>query len=193
VRTFYAYNSGVIGPGIYKSTDGGASFAITAVARHLDAYDRFNAQMRSVPGKAGNFYYTSGSNTAKRTQHFWECKDSGAVTCSPVLGVTDVWSFGFGKEKPSGSGYPSIFIYGAVKSDFGLWRSDDHHLTWVKLSGKFLNNSQDQVRVVEGDNNVYGTVYIGFGDSGLRLWSAAVTAPYPESSQIPVNKPFRRS
>src|SRR5262249_37421634 len=111
---------------------------------------------------AGNFYCASGSNTAKRTQHLWECKDSGAVTCSPVLGVTDVWSFGFGKAKPGGSGYPSIFIYGAVKGDFGL-----HHLTWVKLSDKFINNSQDQVRVVEGDNNVYGTVYIGFGGSGF--------------------------
>jgi hypothetical protein len=116
---------------------------------------------------AGNFDYTSGSNTAKRTERFYDCKDSGTVTYLPVLGVADVWSFGFRKAKPGESGYPSIFIYRAVKGAFGLWRSDDYHLTWVNLSDKFINNSQDQVRVVEGDNNVYGMVYIGFSGSGF--------------------------
>jgi hypothetical protein len=169
--TFYAYNSGTVAPGVYKSIDGGANFAITQVARHFDNNDRYNAQMRSVPGNGGNFYYTSGNDTPAGTQRFYECTDTnpsgnGRVACAAVPFVTDVWSFGFGKAKP-GNSYPAIFIYGEVGGVMGLWRSDDHHSTWTKLSGEFVNNSHDQVRVVEGDNNNYGTVYVGFAGSGF--------------------------
>ena len=165
--TFYAYNSGLSAPGIYKSSDGGKTFSRTAVARHFDNNDRYNAQMRAVPGIAGDFYYTSGNDVPNRMQHFYECTDRGIVSCSPVSLVSDVWSFGFGKARPGGDGYPTIFIYGEVSGTFGLWRSDDHHKSWTRLSGAFVNNSQDQVKVIEGDNNVYGTVYIGFAGSGF--------------------------
>ena len=171
IGTYYAYNSGLIAPGIYKSTDGGKTFAVTAVRGHFDGADRYNAQMRSVPGVAGNFYYTSGNNIPMGVQRFHECNDSGMVGCSAVAGVSDVWSFGFGKAKPGGSGYPTIFIYGQVNGAFGLWRSDDHHATWVKLSNAFVNDSEDQVRVVEGDSNTYGTVYVGFNGSGFAYGS----------------------
>jgi hypothetical protein len=165
--TFYAYNSGLNASGIYKSTDGGKTFSITSVAGHFDSNDRYNVQMRSVPGVGGNFCYTSGNDIPRGTQHFYECNDGASLNCSAVAHVTDVWSFGLGKAKPGGDGYPTIFVYGEVDGTFGLWRSDDHHKTWVKLSGAFVNNSQDQIRVVEGDNNEYGTVYVGFGGSGF--------------------------
>jgi photosystem II stability/assembly factor-like uncharacterized protein len=163
---FYAYNSGRYAPGVYKSIDGGATFTLTAVTGHFDVGDTVSAQMRSVPGNGGNFYYTSGYNTGTNFR-FYECSDNGTVRCSAVPSVTNVWSFGLGKAKPGGVGYPTIFIYGKVSGVMGLWRSDDHHKTWVKLSGQFVNNSMDQVVVVEGDNNAYGTVYIGFNGSGF--------------------------
>jgi photosystem II stability/assembly factor-like uncharacterized protein len=164
--TFYAYNSGGVAPGMYKSTDGGETFVMIGRG-HFDNNDRFNAQMRSVPGNAGNFYYTSGNDRPEGVQRFYECKDLTILSCPAVPQVTDVWSFGFGKAKPGGNGYPTIFIYGKVNGAFGLWRSDDHHATWVKLSGELINDSRDQVKVIEGDSNIYGTVYVGFNGSGF--------------------------
>lgn len=167
-NTFYAYNSGSAHPGIYKSSNSGQNFALTAQTGHFDAGDGGYVQMRSVPGVAGNFYYTSGINGPPMNGYlFYECNDSGTVSCAAVSGVSNVISFGFGKAKPGGSGYPTIIIYGQISGVFGFWYSTDHGVTWIQAGSQFAWGTQDQVSVIEGDSNTYGLFYIGLIGSGL--------------------------
>jgi hypothetical protein len=171
-NTFYMYNDGhttAAAAGIWKSSNGGASwsqikFGVFETGRASD----FNAQMRSVPGIAGDFYFTSGWQTGAQPvdQAFWECIDDGMkTTCSRVAHVKEVFSFGFGKSAP-GKHYPTVFIYAWVNNILGVWRSDDHCVTWTQVSNGFPVGSFDLVKVIEGDNNTYGKVYVGFAGSG---------------------------
>jgi hypothetical protein len=189
--TFYAYNGGAnVGSststaGIYKGVYNGSTWTwTTALSGHIDAVDGFSAKLRSVPGNAGDMFYSSGNATPGPYPHntlFYECTDSaGTVTCSSVSNIKEVWAFGYGAAISGGSGYPSIYIAGwancgqtginncpsgASGYTWGIWRSTDHASTW-----KFLNaaplNSLDSVNWIEGDANNYGRVYVGFSGSG---------------------------
>lgn len=171
-HTFYMYNDGSTtagAGGFWKSSNGGASWS-QVVFGALDSgrASDFNAQMRSVPGLAGDFYFTSGwqSGAHPVNQAFWECIDNGtAATCNRVANVKEVFSFGFGKVA-TGRTYPTVFIYGWVDEALGIWRSDDHCVTWTRVSDGFPTGSFDQVKVIEGDNNTFGKVYVGFAGSG---------------------------
>ena len=170
---FYAYTAG--GPfgsstaGVYKSTNSGSSWSLV----HSGIFDtsnasQFNATMLAVPGQAGNLFYTSGQQAPLpgTPQIFHRSIDSG-TTWTTVTNVTNVFAFGFGKAKPGGGGYPAIYIYGQVSGTFGLYRSDDNAATWTLLTGIYPINSLDEIMYVSGDNNTYGTVYLGFKGSGF--------------------------
>jgi photosystem II stability/assembly factor-like uncharacterized protein len=171
-NTFYMYNDGsgtAVAAGIWKSSNGGVTWS-RVISRALDPSwaSKYNAQMRSVPGQAGNFYFTSGwqSGVHPVNQSFWECLDNGTVTtCHRIANVKEVFSFGFGKAAP-GKSYPTVFIYGWVNKVRGIWRSDDHCVTWTQISDGFPAGSTDHIKVIEGDNNTYGKVYVGFSGSG---------------------------
>ncbi len=170
--TFYMFNDGSAvakAAGFWKSSNGGATWS-QVVAGSLDSGNasNFNAQMRSVPGLAGDFYFTSGwqSGAQPADQSFWECVDNGTTTsCYGIANVKEVISFGFGKAA-TGKTYPTVFIYGWVNDVLGIWRSDDHCVTWTQISDGFPTGSFDLVKVIEGDSNTYGRVYVGFAGSG---------------------------
>jgi hypothetical protein len=172
-NTFYIYNDGggVAGAaGIWKSSDGGVNWTLA----HSGAFrnSRGNSQMRAVPGRTGNFYYTSGVQGSPHPSSnlFYECTDGGNLSCTGVANVKEVWSVGFGLHAP-GQSYPAIYIVGWVDHGlgytYGVWRSDDHHVTWNLIGDGFPMGSFDQITTIEGDNNAYGTCYIGFRGSGF--------------------------
>lgn len=169
--TFYAYNEGSAGStaGIYKGTYNGSTWTWTAaLSGAVGSNTSFNAELKCVPGNAGDMYFTAGNQTPgpyPHSQSFYECTDTaGTVACSAIANVQEVWAFGFGSAKPGGSGYPAVYIVGWVSGLFGVWRSTDHALTWTNL-GIPLNNL-DQIVAVSGDSNVYGKVYVQFHTSG---------------------------
>jgi photosystem II stability/assembly factor-like uncharacterized protein len=171
IGTFYLYNSGdgkhPISGGVWRCTHGGAF--CERVSSTVFPNSQYNAKLRSVPGQAGNLFFSAGQQSCpcpSKDGSFYRSNDGG-TTWTVVSGVKDVWAFGFGRPNPRGPGYPAIFLYGWVYGVPGVWRSDDNATTWEKLSDQFPNNSLDTVKVVEGDNNVYGKVYIGFSGSGF--------------------------
>jgi photosystem II stability/assembly factor-like uncharacterized protein len=176
-NTFYMYNDGfttVSAAGIWKSSNGGVSWS-HIVSKVFDSGNQshFNAQMRSVPGVAGDFYFTSGwqSGAQPINQSFWECMDNGRnISCSRIPNVKEVFSFGFGKAA-IGKSYPTMFIYGWVDDILGIWRSEDHCASWTRISDGYPLGSFDMVKVVEGDSNIYGKVYVGFAGSGYAYGS----------------------
>jgi photosystem II stability/assembly factor-like uncharacterized protein len=170
--TFYLYNYLT---GLYHSTDGGDSW-IKIHAGEIAPYSRYNAKLDSVPGQSGHLFFTSGQQGDPGAAHpapnpFKRSIDGGR-TWTVVPNVLEVRAFGFGKAAAQ---YPTIFIVGWVNRIFGIWRSDDDAQSWIKI-GNFPLGSLDNVTVIDGDKDVYGTVYIGFSGSGFaygRLSDAA--------------------
>ena len=173
--TFYMYNYGPPGAaaaeGFYRSTDKGETW--THVSRgSVGIFNGSNAQMRTVPGQTGNLFFTGGSQTPGPWPHdrkFYRSRDGGA-TWTALANVKEVWSFGFGKEAP-GQPYPAIYICGWVNNIGGFWRSDDDTVTWTKISDFFPTGSLDAIKVVDGDANIYGRIYVGFAGSGFAYGS----------------------
>ena len=155
--TFYMYNSS---KGLYRSTDGGASWTLV-YSGEIAPWSGFNAKLQSVPRHAGHLFFTSGPQGGVEDRHpaanpFMRSIDGG-VTWTAVPNVLEVHAFGFGKA--------AIYIVGWVNGQYGIWRSDDNAQSWVQI-GEFPLGRLDRVNAVEGDKNVYGMVYVGFGGSG---------------------------
>lgn len=169
-NTFLMYNSGSAGPGVYKSIDGGANWS-KVFTGHLAASDGGRESIRHVPGNAGHAYYTAGSiggSNPGNTQ-FMKTTDQG-TTWTAVPNLLEVYNFGFGKAKPGGGGYPTIFILGYVSNVFGIWRSDDGEQatpTWTQVSDGFPLGSFDFIKWVEGDPDVYNRCFVAFNGSGF--------------------------
>jgi hypothetical protein len=161
-KTFYLYN---YLKGLYRSADGGVSWALVHPGE-IAPYSGFNAKLQSVPGHPGHLFFTSGpqgrpGDPHPAANHFMRSTDGGA-TWTAVPKVLEVRAFGFGKPL---SAYPTIFISGWVDNKFGVWRSSDNAQSWAKIAD-FPINSLDNIATVEGDKDVYGTVYVGFSGSG---------------------------
>jgi hypothetical protein len=160
--TFYLYN---YLKGLYRSTDGGASWELVH-SGEIAPSSSFNAQLQSVPERAGQLFFTSGAQGNPGDRHpapgaFMRSIDGGA-TWTAVPNVLEVRAFGFGKGSTD---YPAIYIVGWVRGAYGVWRSDDNARTWMRI-GVFPLGSLDSVVTIDGDKNVHGTAYIGFNGSG---------------------------
>ncbi len=163
-NTFYMYNYLGSAVGVYRSTNGGVDWTRMSTTE-VAAGSTFNAQMQSVPGKAGHLFFTSGNQSGANPANtkFMRSTDGGA-TWTEVANVLEVYSFGFGKAA-TGSDYPAIFIAGYVDRVWGLWRSDNNAATWVKIGDYPLGNF-DLIKTVAGDMDRFGRVYVGFSGSG---------------------------
>jgi hypothetical protein len=170
--TFYIYN--YLG-GLFRSTDGGANWTLV-YSGHIAPWSNFNAQLRSVPGRAGHLFFTSGPQgnpgDAHPAANPFVRSTNGGETWTAVPNVLEVRAFGFGATVRA---YPTIFIVGWVNRVYGIWQSDDNGQSWVKI-GVFPLDSLDNVTTIEGDKNMAGKVYIGFGGSGYA-YGLESTAP----------------
>jgi hypothetical protein len=170
-NTFYTYNNGSSRDsrfaGIYKSVDGGANWKLI----HSGVFTgygvgNFNATLKCVPGVGGNLFYTGGPvgspfNTADQLVRSID----GGLTWSKVPKMLAV-TFGFGKPAPDHS-YPAIYAVGFLAGVYGIYRSIDNALSWVRISNGYPLGSFDLIKTIEGDANTYGTLYIGFQGSGF--------------------------
>lgn len=163
-NTFYAYNYVGTSAGLYKSTDGGASFERIYTGA-IAAASSYHAKLASVPGQQGNLFFTSGSQDGPNpgATNFMRSKDGGK-TWTAVGGMQEVVAFGFGAHAPSQT-YPAIYVAGYYNGKYGIWRSDDDAQSWTNL-GDYPLDMADEITTVSGDANIYGRVYVGFGGSG---------------------------
>lgn len=169
-NTFYIINngqgSGNTGGGVWKSTDGGATWTKVSTSV-LGGSNSVWGSMKAVPGNPGQLFRSSGAGSS---QGFERSTDHGA-TWSFVTNVSEVWVFGFGMAKPGGGGYPTIYILGYLSGVWGLYRSDDNAATWTAIGDGYPLGHWDQVTCLEGNSDVYGTFYVGFRGSGYVMGS----------------------
>ena len=97
-NTFYLYYPG---NGVFKTTNGGANWTNvkSGYIEGNSSYSGFNSTISSVPGHAGNLFYTSGWLTGSTASSpindpFYRSTDGGA-TWTAVPNVLNVSCFGF--------------------------------------------------------------------------------------------------
>jgi hypothetical protein len=188
--TFYMYyvsTSNQNSSGVYKSSDGGATWTQVHVGE-ISPFSASNSRIEAVPGEAGNLFFTGGPQggaTHPGGESFYQSTDGGA-TWTAVPNVLEVTTFGFGAPATAG-GYPSVYIVGWVNSVYGIWQSNDDAKSWTMI-GDYPQGSLDVIRTIAGDPNIYGQVYVGFGGSGYAYLSAGGANSQPVSA--PTNQPI---
>jgi hypothetical protein len=166
--TFYLYFAG---NGVYRSADGGGTWT-QAFSGEISPFSGYNSELQSVPGEAGNLFFTGGpqgSASHPTDEGFFRSTDGG-VSWTAVANVREVQTFGFGAPATPGD-YPSIYIVGWVNSIYGVWQSNDDAQSWTQI-GTWPTGSLDQIKTIAGDPNAYGQVYVGFGGSGYAYLPA---------------------
>ena len=177
-NTFYMYYLGPTNTGVYRSTDGGVTWT-EVFSGQISAGSGFNAQIQSVPGEAGNLFFTGGPQDGTGLhEQFYQSKDGG-TTWTAVANVTEVSCFGFGAS-PNLGGYPSIYIVGFVNDVYGVWQSNNDGQSWTQI-GQYPEDQLSSIKTISGDPTTYGEVYIGFAGNGYAYLPAVagVTAVTP--------------
>ena len=168
-NTFYLYYAG---QGVFETTNGGVTWT-KVFSGQISQNSQYNATLASVPGQAGNLFFTGGPQSNMPSEQFYRSTDGGA-TWTAIPNVTEVNCFGFGAAAP-GQSYPSIYIAGWVNNVYGIWQSDNNAQSWTQI-GTYPNGNLDLIQTISGDPNTYGQVYVGFSGSGYAYLPAAGTA-----------------
>ncbi|WP_426614776.1 beta strand repeat-containing protein [Bradyrhizobium sp. McL0616] len=178
-NTFYLYYPG---QGVFETTNGGTTWT-KVFSGEISGNSSFNSELMSVPGQAGNIFFTGGpqSGSQPNNEGFYRSTDGGA-TWTAVPNVLEVNTFGFGAPAP-GQTYPSIYVVGWVNNVYGIWESDNNAQSWTQI-GTYPQGSLDQITTISGDPNTYGQVYIGFSGSGFAYLPAATAGTSPTATSI---------
>lgn len=156
---FYIYST-ENGGEFYVSTDGGQTFtkargqAPPSTGNDAHVF----GQVRSEPGMANTVWASVAQGG------LWYTPDAG-TTWTQINGVQQARSFGFGAPI-GGSQYPTVYLYGQITDQWGVWRSTDQGASWAKLA-QYPLNLYDQVLTVNGDMSIPGRVYVGFSGNGF--------------------------
>ena len=176
-NTFYLYYAG---HGVYRSTDGGASWAQVYNGNdgfgsqwngYISPFTTFNNELMSAPGEANNLFFTGGYQSGYMPNYPFMRSTDGGTTWTAVANVLDVSCFGFGASATAG-GYPAIYIVGYVNSVYGIWQSVDNAQSWTQI-GTYPNSSLDNIKTIAGDPTIFGQVYVGFMGSGYAVLTAS--------------------
>jgi regulation of enolase protein 1 (concanavalin A-like superfamily) len=145
---FYLYyrNTG----GVFVSTDGGASFALTSTI------SAWGDSMRPAYGHEGSLWVAVYDG-------LWRTTNSGA-SFFKVPGAQAARSVGFGRTATD-TGHPVVYLHGQIGGVWGIYRSENQGTNWTRI-----NDNQHQygnIQQVVGDPKIYGRCYIAAGGRGI--------------------------
>ena len=99
------------GHGVYETTNGGVSWT-QVYSGDITPFDWYNAELESVPGEAGNLFFTGGSQGgAQPDRKTFYAFDQWRSDLDRRSQCAEVSCFGFGAAAP-GQSYPAIYIVG---------------------------------------------------------------------------------
>jgi hypothetical protein len=144
---------------VYASTDGGKTFVGRGYVSSWSAQE-----IKAVPGFEDDIWVTAENNALKHSTN-------GGVTFTAVANVQDSRCVGFGKAAP-GNTYPTIFLYGKMNDQWGIYSSTDEGASWSLLR----ENSWGSTDEIDGDPRIFGRLYVACGGRGL-FYGDMQTAP----------------
>lgn len=150
-QLFYGIGGGEGHNFYYISNDGGLSFQKISELPHGNL-----ECIKAVPGKSGDVWMVAGN----RVLHAM----STTTTPVAVKDISDANAVGFGRPR-SGSGYPSVFLIGAVSGVEGAFRSDDGGNSWTLITD--AQHGFGTMGHITGDPRLFGRVYIGTNGRGV--------------------------
>ncbi len=161
--TFYIYHyeKGLL----LRTDDGGETWQIVNKTLPSGLWD--GANLKTAPGMAGEVWLSLKEKGLYRSSNFG--KDFVKMAM-----VDEAQALGFGKAAP-GVSHPTVFIQGKVKGEPGVFRSIDLGAKWVKIAD-YPKGYIGKSRVIVGDMNVFGRIFLGTGGNGFiygQLNSAA--------------------
>jgi len=152
--TFYLYH---YEKGLLLRTDnGGETWQIVNQTLPKGVWD--GANVKSVPAMAGEVWLSFKDKGLYHSSNFGQ-----DFIKLPM--VEEAQALGFGKSAANSS-YSTVFVQGKVNGDSGVFRSTDLGKSWVQIAD-YPNGYFGKVRVVAGDMNVFGRVFVGTGGNGF--------------------------
>lgn len=150
--SFYIFKEGVL----YASTNGGMDWTAKNEIPIPDAAGFLN--VIPTPGRQGEVWVSLDKNG------LWRTIDGGR-TFNRVPAFDAARLFSWGAPAP-GSTFPTAYCYGAIGKKWGLYRSVDMGMNWVRI-----NDDEHQfpsgVKAIAGDRQTFGRIYIGSGGVGI--------------------------
>lgn len=163
---FYLFKAGVL----YASLDGGATWSAQNASAIPDKSGFLNVV--PLPGKVGEIWICLDGNGLWRTS-------DGGKTFSKIGTFGSARLFAWGASAP-GRTNPAAYCYGTQSGQWGLYRSVDVGITWVRINGKD-NPFPAGAKALVADRQAFGRVYVGTGGRGVfcgqPVASAAPSAP----------------
>lgn len=160
---FYAYNFKT--GRLHRSDDGGETWSVAPGTRP-SVVAAWHNQLRATPGRAEDLWMASGfdlrSPTAKTGLYH---STDGGMSWTKIDGVDEAWAIGHGAPEEPGM-VPTLYLYGCVHGQWGVYRSTDAGQSFSLLSAAPLG-LLDQVTCITGDPDVFGKVYLGFQGCGF--------------------------
>jgi xyloglucan-specific exo-beta-1,4-glucanase len=143
---FYATS----GTRLYASTDGGKTFAPSAITLPR------GGTVRPIFGIEGDLWIAAGGG-------LYHSIDSGA-NVSQIGAVQSAAALGFGRGATC-QDYPVLYLAGQTNGVSGVYRSDDQGATWQRIDDP--QHQFGSIGYVAGDPRSYGRVYLGSGGRGI--------------------------
>ena len=134
----------------WASTDGGETWTLT----QFFAPD--GGIPRAEPRRAGVVWVPSSTGLFVSTNQ--------GQSFAKLPSVAAAYQIGFGHAAP-GAVRDSLFMQGRVEGIEGLFRSDDSGATWIQIDDPA--HRYGWLRVVMGDGQVHGRVYLGTSGRGI--------------------------
>lgn len=150
---------------VFKTIDGGARWQQVGTRANGLNHSQLTlgTTMKAVPGHAGHLCIAGGFRDDFIPP--LACSTDGGANWATVTATSEVTSFGYGKPNTAG-GYPTIFIQGVVRGRPGVWCSSSQGVRWGKLATYPLGIPSGAY-AMDGDKEVFGKVYMGFGGNGF--------------------------
>lgn len=161
---YYGYN-GSAGT-LTMSTDGGVTFTTIQTGLPIAAPFVITPTLYSLPDAQGDLWFTAGGNASGL---YTNTGSAASPHLTTVTGVQQSTSLGYGKAAP-GSSKLTLFLAGTIGTQWGLYRSTDGGLSWIRI-----NDDAHQfggIFLVTGDMRTFATVYFSGSGRGI-LWGTS--------------------
>lgn len=161
---FYGY-SGSTGA-LTMSTDDGVTFTTIQIGLPIVAAFTAAPTLYSLPDAQGDLWFTAGGNA---NGLYTNTGSAASPQLTLVTGVQKSTSLGYGKAA-TGSSKLTLFIAGTISGQWGLYRSTDGGLSWIRINDDA--HQYGGIDHVTGDMRTFGTVYFSGSGRGI-LWGTS--------------------